>query len=68
MNLGKIMLSNITLTLDNLFVTYPHGILQDVLVHVDALVFPAYFFVVDMKGDMGGSVILRRPFLEIGKH
>lgn len=37
------------------------------LVHVDGLVFLAYFVVVDMKGDTGGSVILVRPFLATGK-
>lgn len=58
LNLGKIIPSNMTLTLADLSITYPHGILQDVLVHVEGLVFPADFMVVDMKGDTGGSVIL----------
>ena len=37
------------------------------LVHVDGLVFPVDFVVVDMKGDTDGSVVPGHPFLVIGK-
>lgn len=37
------------------------------LVHVDGLVFPVNFVVVDMKGEISGLVILRHPFLATGK-
>lgn len=37
------------------------------LVHVNGLVFPADFVVVDLKGDTCGSVILGCLFLAIGK-
>ncbi|XP_050918445.1 uncharacterized protein LOC127135858 [Lathyrus oleraceus] len=67
LNLGKIISSNMTLTLADLSVTYLHGILQDVLVHVDGLVFPVNFVVVDMKGEISGLVILRHPFLTTRK-
>lgn len=53
-----------TLTLPDLYVTHPYGILQDVSVHVNDLVFPIDFVVVDMKGNTCGSVILGHPFLE----
>lgn len=39
LKLGDIILSNMTLTLVDSSVMYPHGILQDVLVHVNGLVF-----------------------------
>lgn len=67
MKLGEIILSNMTLTLVDSSVTHPLGIIQELLVHVDGLVFPAYFVVIDMKGDSEGSVILKCPFLVIGK-
>lgn len=67
LNLGAIMSSNVTFTLADLFVNHPHGVLQDVSLYVNGLVFTANFVVVDMKGDTWGSVILRCPFLEIGK-
>lgn len=37
------------------------------LVHVDGLVFPVDFMVVDMKGDIDDSIILEHPFLATGK-
>lgn len=46
-----------TLTIANSYVTQLVGILRDLLVHVDKLMFPAYFVVLDTKGDSGGSVI-----------
>ncbi|XP_050876135.1 uncharacterized protein LOC127079810 [Lathyrus oleraceus] len=66
-NLGEIILSNMTLTLADSFVTHSLDILQDLLVHVDVLVFPMNLVVLDTKGDSGGSVILRCPFLKNGK-
>lgn len=67
LKLGEIIPSNMTLILADSSVTHSLGILQDVLVHVDNLVFPADFVVIDMKGDSGGSVILGHPFLAIGR-
>lgn len=58
LNLGDIISSNMTLTLDDLSVTHPLVILQDVLVHVDGLIFPTNFMLVDMKGDTCGPIIL----------
>lgn len=56
-----------TLTLVDSFVTHLIGIVQDMLLHVYCLNFPAYFLVIDMKGDSGGSVILGCPFLATRK-
>ncbi|XP_050889044.1 uncharacterized protein LOC127094228 [Lathyrus oleraceus] len=59
--------SNMTLTLADSSVTRPFGVVQDVLVHVDKLTFPADFLVIDMKNDSEGSVILGHPFLATEK-
>ncbi|XP_050909933.1 uncharacterized protein LOC127123788 [Lathyrus oleraceus] len=67
LKLGETIPSNMTLTLADSSITHLLGIVQDVLVHVDGLVFPAYFIVTDMKGDSRRLVILRCPFLAIGK-
>ncbi|XP_050890811.1 uncharacterized protein LOC127096259 [Lathyrus oleraceus] len=67
LKVGKIIPSNMTLTLADSSVTHPPGILRDMLVHVDGLVFPANFMVIDAKGDSGGLIILGRSFLETGK-
>ncbi|XP_050892563.1 uncharacterized protein LOC127098101 [Lathyrus oleraceus] len=66
-NLEETISSNMTLTLDDLFVTHPLGILQDVLVHVDGLVFPVNFVVIDKSRDSRGPVILGRSFLKTEK-
>lgn len=47
-------------------VTHLLGIVQDMLVHVDGLTFPAYFMVIDMKGYSRGSTILGHSFFTIG--
>ncbi|XP_050896471.1 uncharacterized protein LOC127103250 [Lathyrus oleraceus] len=64
---GEITPSNMILTLTNSSVTQPLRILRDILVHVDGLVLPVDFMVLDTKGDSGGSVILGCPFLAIVK-
>lgn len=51
LKVGEITPSNMTFTLDDSSVTQPIGILRDVLVHVDRLVFPTDFIVIDTKGD-----------------
>lgn len=65
--IGKIIPSNMTLTLAESSVTRPLGIVQDVVVHVDGLTFPVEVGVIGMKNDSKGSVILGRTFLAIGK-
>ncbi|XP_050896593.1 uncharacterized protein LOC127103369 [Lathyrus oleraceus] len=64
---GEIIPSNMTLTLAESTITHLIGIIQDMLVHVDCLVFIEDFVVIDMKGDSGESVILELPFLATRK-
>lgn len=47
----------------NKSVTYPHTIIEELLVKVGKFVFPIDFVVLDMKEDEEVSVILERPFL-----
>ncbi|XP_022856114.1 uncharacterized protein LOC111377273 [Olea europaea var. sylvestris] len=47
--------------------TYPRGIIEDVLVKVDKFIFPIDFVVLDMEEDQEISLILDRPFLATGK-
>ncbi|XP_050875054.1 uncharacterized protein LOC127078665 [Lathyrus oleraceus] len=67
LKLGEITPSNMTLILADSSVTHPLGILHDMLVHIDGLVFPADFVVINMKEDSVGSFILGHPFLATGK-
>ncbi|XP_073120391.1 uncharacterized protein [Henckelia pumila] len=46
----------------------PRGVLEDVFVQVDKLVFPADFYVLDMKNnDLKSPILLGRPFLKTSK-
>ncbi|KAL8520973.1 hypothetical protein ACS0TY_011498 [Phlomoides rotata] len=47
-------------------VTYPRGIVEDVLVKVDKFIFPVDFVVLDMVEDRDIHLILGRPFLATG--
>ncbi|XP_038977889.1 uncharacterized protein LOC120108375 [Phoenix dactylifera] len=47
---------------------YPKGVVEDVLVQVNDLVFPADFYVLDMEnGDQTAPILLGRPFLKTSK-
>ena len=47
--------------------TYPQGIIEDVLVKVDKFIFLVDFVVLDMEEDKEAPLILGRPFLETGQ-
>ena len=47
--------------------TYPKGIIEDVLVKVDKFIFPVDFVVLDMEEDKAAQIILGRPFLATGQ-
>lgn len=67
MEIGEIKPTTIALQMANSSVTYPRGIVEDVLVKVDKFVFPADFVVLDMEEDKNVPLILGRSFLVTGK-
>ncbi|KAL8134915.1 hypothetical protein AgCh_009793 [Apium graveolens] len=48
-------------------IAYPRGIVEDVLVKVDKLIFPADFIILDFEEDKKIPIILGRPFLATGR-
>ena len=44
-------------------ITYPRGVIEDVIVKVDNLFLPADFMVLDMDEDLKTPIILGRPFM-----
>ena len=56
-----------TLQLADRSITYPRGIVEDVLVKVDKLIFPADFVILDFEEDKKIPIILGRPFLATGR-
>ncbi|MCH97349.1 hypothetical protein A2U01_0018343, partial [Trifolium medium] len=55
------------LSLADRSITYPYGVLQDVLVRCADFVFPADFVILDMKEDAEVPLLLGRPFLATGR-
>jgi len=58
--------TRMTLTLADRSISYPFGVLEDVLVKVNELVFPVDFVILDMAEDEDMPLILGRPFLATG--
>lgn len=52
-----------TLTLADCSITYPYGVLKDVIVRVNGLLFLADFVILDMQEDSKIPLILVRPLL-----
>ena len=59
--------TTVSLQLADRSITYPRGIVEDVLVKVDKFIFPADFIVLDMEEDKEVPIILGRPFLATGR-
>ncbi|XP_024022388.1 uncharacterized protein LOC112091888 [Morus notabilis] len=67
LDLGEITPTTISLQLADCSLTYPKGIIEDVLVKIDKFIFPVDFVVLDMEEDQEIPIILGRPFLATGK-
>lgn len=67
LGLGEVKPTTVTLQLADRSLTYPRGIVEDVLVKVDKFIFPADFVVLDMEEDQEIPLILGRPFLATGR-
>ena len=59
--------TNVSLQLADRSITYPKGILEDILVKVDKFIFLVDFIVLDMEEDLEVPLILGRPFLATGR-
>ncbi|XP_026419627.1 uncharacterized protein LOC113315579 [Papaver somniferum] len=69
LNLGHLKETRIVLELADLSNVYPRGIIEDVLVQVNQLVFPADFCVLEMDSGSDASIplLLGRPFMKTSK-
>ncbi|PIN22518.1 DNA-directed DNA polymerase [Handroanthus impetiginosus] len=67
LGLGEAKPTSITLQLADRSLTYPKGVIEDILVKVDKFIFPADFVVLDMEVDSEVPIILGRPFLATGR-
>ncbi|KAL0362574.1 UNVERIFIED_CONTAM: hypothetical protein Scaly_1212600 [Sesamum calycinum] len=67
---GPLKETGVVIQLADRSVVYPEGVLEDVLVQVNELVFPADFYVLDMREDNSPnstSILLGRPFLKTAR-
>ncbi|XP_038895976.1 uncharacterized protein LOC120084148 [Benincasa hispida] len=67
LGIGKTQPTSVTLQLADRTIKYPEGKIEDVLVKVDNLIFPADFIILDYEADREVPIILGRPFLTTGK-
>ncbi|PIN14662.1 DNA-directed DNA polymerase [Handroanthus impetiginosus] len=63
LGLEKAKPTRVILQLADISLTYPKGVIEDILVKVDKFIFFANFIILDMKVDNEIAIILRRPFL-----
>ncbi|RDY05611.1 hypothetical protein CR513_10529, partial [Mucuna pruriens] len=66
LNFGDLEPTGMIIQLANRSIVQPLGVLEDVLVQVNELIFPADFYVLDMEEETSGkgsTLILGRPFL-----
>ncbi|XP_042030767.1 uncharacterized protein LOC121777542 [Salvia splendens] len=67
MKIGLLKPTTITLQMADRSVSYPVGVVEDILVRVNEFVFPADLVILDMEEDRRVPLILGRPFLATGK-
>ncbi|XP_047979236.1 uncharacterized protein LOC125221153 [Salvia hispanica] len=67
LKIGVLRPTTISLQMADRTVSYPKGIVEDILVKVGEFVFPADFVVLDMEEDKHVPLILGRPFLATGR-
>ncbi|KAJ9567080.1 hypothetical protein OSB04_003046 [Centaurea solstitialis] len=70
LNVGSLQETGVIIQLADRSLVHPKGVLEDLLVQVNELVFPADFYVNDMEEDShpkSTSILLGRPFLKTAK-
>ncbi|XP_073120127.1 uncharacterized protein [Henckelia pumila] len=68
LNLGSLNETDIVIQMADRSTIFPRGLLEDVLVQVGELVFPADFYILDMKNnELNNPILLGRPFLKTSK-
>ncbi|XP_042380510.1 uncharacterized protein LOC121972968 [Zingiber officinale] len=70
LGIGPLQPTGVVIQLADRSQTHPAGVIEDVLVKVRELIFPADFYILDMEGDYLASrspLILGRPFLKTAR-
>ena len=70
LNIGPLKEIAVIIQLTDRSNAYPDGVLEDVLVQINELVFPADFYVLDMEEDNSSNfvlILLGKPFLKTAR-
>ncbi|XP_023748613.2 uncharacterized protein LOC111896879 [Lactuca sativa] len=70
LNVGPLSETSVIISLADKSSVFPRGVLEDVLVQVNQLVFPAYFYVIDLDEQVSsksGIILIGRPFLKTAR-
>ncbi|XP_048440153.1 uncharacterized protein LOC125477246, partial [Pyrus x bretschneideri] len=70
MNLGELKQDGVIIQLADRSNAYPKGVLEDVLVQVNHLIFPADFYILDMEDSAHSTslpILLGRPFMKTAR-
>ncbi|VFQ69854.1 unnamed protein product, partial [Cuscuta campestris] len=68
LNTGELKPTGVVIQLADRSYTYPEGLLEDILVKVNDLVFPADFYVLSMGSDTSDiPILLGRPFMKTAR-
>ncbi|KAM1602332.1 hypothetical protein ACFX1Z_029061 [Malus domestica] len=70
MNLGELKKDGVIIQLVDRSNAYPKGVLEDVLVQVNHLIFPADFYVLNMEDSLNSTslpILLGRPFMKTAR-
>ncbi|VFR00823.1 unnamed protein product [Cuscuta campestris] len=68
LNIGELKPTGVVIQLADRSYTYPDGLLEDILVKVNDLVFPADFYVLSMGSDTSDiPILLGRPFMKTAR-
>ena len=68
LNLGSLEEISVIIQMDDLSNVYPRGVVEDILVQVNELVFSVDFYVLDIKDETSPNpttILLGRPFLKM---
>ena len=65
LSLGELTITTMTIQMADRTMAQLKGILEDVLIKVQKIIFPVDFVMIDIKEDKQVPLLLGRPFLEI---
>ena len=70
LNLGNLKETKVIIHLADKSNSYPEGVVEDVLIRVNELIFPMDFYIIDMDDEFASNpthILLGKPFMKIAR-